>query len=633
MTVHEYCALTLRLRSRLDAWRRTRAAPQVLDYIASGHKVPWITKPKHFHHGALRVPDDMREEWSSMRQRYLDNGALRLVAQGTGYTSRAFLIKKKGGGLRLIVDLRFINLHVHKYACKYESLQHLQRLAKQGYYMVSFDLADAYHCIGIHADDQKYMSFCIDGEYFVCTALPFGYTNSPYVFTKVARHLTKLLRSPAACSEEGAAGSSLLVLAYLDDFLVLGKSAQDCMAAAEHVLHVCSMLGFKLKLEKCQLHPTQVLEHLGMIIDFKSGHFRLTEQRMAKVRSSAKALLMSAARNKRVVSLHRVQAFCGLAQSCKLAVVLCDHYLRSLYDCTSASFWQRGFVKLSHVAMQDLKFWVTLPPEHVGAPIWKPPATMRVFTDSSSYAYGAVLPDGSMLSRAWVGAELNWHINIQELVAVHRVLSACPDVHNCVVEVCVDNKCVLHWLSSWRARNSVAQQWLRRLVQLCTDRGCVIQPLWVPSADNPADAPSRECSLATPLKPAIALNNWLEHMGISTRWRPPLQGRQPWHLLNQPTPKAFDLVFGHPNPPPVVVMLPPGSVARVLQHLEGSSQPAIIITPLWEAQFWYPQLVGAAHWLRQVGSAFRHHLLSNVPKVWGRSPIALWGINLPAPPW
>jgi hypothetical protein len=35
----------------------------------------------------------------------------------------------------------------------------------------------------------------VDGEYFVCTALPFGYTNSPYVFTKVARHFSKLIRS------------------------------------------------------------------------------------------------------------------------------------------------------------------------------------------------------------------------------------------------------------------------------------------------------------------------------------------------------------------------------------------------------------------------------------------------------
>jgi hypothetical protein len=37
--------------------------------------------------------------------------------------------------------------------------------------MVSFDLQDAYRCVSIVEEDQKYMSFCVDGEYFVCSAL------------------------------------------------------------------------------------------------------------------------------------------------------------------------------------------------------------------------------------------------------------------------------------------------------------------------------------------------------------------------------------------------------------------------------------------------------------------------------
>jgi hypothetical protein len=45
-----------------------------------------------------------------------------------------------------------------------------------------------------------------------------------------------------------------------------------------------------------------------------------------------------------------------------------------------------------------------------------------------------------------------------------------------------------------------AQGLLRLLVQLLQQRGCVLQPVWIPSEQNPADAPSRECLVETPIR-------------------------------------------------------------------------------------------------------------------------------------
>jgi hypothetical protein len=62
------------------------------------------------------------------------------------------------------------------------------------------------------------------------------------------------------------------------------------------------------------------------------------------------------------------------------------------------------------------------------------------------------LPDGSKLSIPWVGSELSLHINLQELLAVIKVFEASPELRNCVVQLFIDNMCVLHWLAGMKAR-------------------------------------------------------------------------------------------------------------------------------------------------------------------------------------
>jgi hypothetical protein len=622
VSLHQYCTLQLGLKSRLCNWKKTGAPPQVIDYIREGHKIPWISRPSKFHHGGFKVPSHLRAAWQELRDKYIKNGAIQLCAC-TGYTSRAFLIPKKQGGLRLIVDLRRINQHVRKYACRYEGLNTLKSLAKQGYHMVAFDLQDAYQCVSIAEQDRHFLSFCVDGEYFQCSALPFGYTNAPYVFTKVARHFTKLIRSlDTPIPQEGSvqqleAVDPPFLLAYLDDFLIVAKSPEACQAAVARVLAVCQLLGLRLNLAKCHLEPTQILEHLGMVIDFSSGVFTLSASRKAKVQQEAKALLMAAARNKRVVPLKVLQRFTGLAQSCKLAVPLTDHFLRSLYT-DQGSLFKPSWAKLSHQSMSDLKFWVTLAAHNVGAPIWQPPVDVTVFTDASSYAYGAILPDGTELSIPWVGNELDLHINLQELLAVIRVLEASPALSNCVVQLCVDNMCVVHWLAGMSAKSPAAQALLRQLVPLLQERGCVLQPIWIPSEANPADRPSRQCHVETPIS-VSSRGKWLLQEWLQIN----MAG---WSTLNQPTSQAAAAAFQLQGPP-VFVCLPTGSIPKVLQQLWFSHQSALILAPLWEAQVWFPSLAGQADWVAHVPPHVRRQF-SNLPSVWGRSRLAVWGVNL-----
>ena len=81
---------------------------------------------------------------------------------------------------RLVIDLRWVNEHVEKRSCKFESLATLRRLARRHDFMFSLDLTDAYHHIGVHESDVDYFTFAVETEagveYFSTPALNFGWT-------------------------------------------------------------------------------------------------------------------------------------------------------------------------------------------------------------------------------------------------------------------------------------------------------------------------------------------------------------------------------------------------------------------------------------------------------------------------
>jgi hypothetical protein len=132
---------------------------------------------------------------SSEIDRCLGTGAWVRATRLT-HVSRAFCVPKPNGKYRLVIDLRPINVHVEPVKCRFETLRTMRRIARRNDWFLSFDLADGYHCIGIHPEDQHFMTFVLNGQAYSAAALPFGYNRSPYIFTKVMRTLVKYLRAP-----------------------------------------------------------------------------------------------------------------------------------------------------------------------------------------------------------------------------------------------------------------------------------------------------------------------------------------------------------------------------------------------------------------------------------------------------
>ena len=98
---------------------------------------------------------------------------------------------------RLIWDGRELNRACGKAdGYKMETLKNLKYLARKGDWMLSADLQDGFHALGIHEDHTKFMSFQIGGRTYCYQVLPFGWTESPRCFCRLMETLTRALRSP-----------------------------------------------------------------------------------------------------------------------------------------------------------------------------------------------------------------------------------------------------------------------------------------------------------------------------------------------------------------------------------------------------------------------------------------------------
>ena len=104
---------------------------------------------------------------------------------------------------------------------------------------------------------RKYV--CFEWEGFLCEFLFLFWPQST-----AQRLFTKLIKVPVSilCKLH----HSTKIIVYLNDFLILGKTLEKIILSRDTVIYLLQNLGFVINLKKSVLHPTQIIEFLGMII-------------------------------------------------------------------------------------------------------------------------------------------------------------------------------------------------------------------------------------------------------------------------------------------------------------------------------------------------------------------------------
>ena len=147
------------------------------------------------------------------------------------------------------------------------------------------DLSDAYHHLALHPDLRHLFQFQINGCFYECIALPFGWNLAPFTFTKFTKPAITALRNPdllgdspilAPLSRLRVVKNGFHIQIYIDDVLILSVDAATQSIVADCMLHLFSSLGILCHPGKCELAPVPSISFLGMQLHVPTQKFFLT---------------------------------------------------------------------------------------------------------------------------------------------------------------------------------------------------------------------------------------------------------------------------------------------------------------------------------------------------------------------
>lgn len=196
----------------------------------------------------------------------LDKGAITPVdplLQPAGLYSTYFLVGKKDGGVRPILDLRGRNRYLKFLPFHMLTSADVMHVIRQGEWFTSIDLKDAYF------HHQPFLRFAFQGHHYHFRVLPSGLSLSPRVFTRCVA---------AALAPLQAGG--MKVLPYLDDWLVCAPSRAQVVQDTARLLTHVARLGLVVNVAKSRLVPTQWAAYLGLVLDSVVMRAYLSERRV-----------------------------------------------------------------------------------------------------------------------------------------------------------------------------------------------------------------------------------------------------------------------------------------------------------------------------------------------------------------
>jgi hypothetical protein len=406
----------------------------------------------------------------------------------------------------------------------------------------------------------------------------------------------------------------LRVLPYVDDFGFFFATKEEALEGREYITAILSLLGLSRNLTKGVWEPTQMMEHLGMGIDTKTGRFFVTPARLDKLQSFAKNLLCRACTDKafvdakgtawlgrHLVPKRQLASFTGLAQSLYLAIPPARYYLRSLHDVLATTLGWTGNVRLSKEAVRDLSWFAALPTKWSSRRIWRSPQTALLHCDASKLAWGAVLNQHLPARGFWSPHERRQHITFLELRAVrHAVETFGTRITGRHVLLREDNQAVCAILTSLTSRSPQLMRELRRLWYLLDTMDVTLSPKYIRSEDNWwADALSRTLDRGDwRLNPSVFRQLHRDWGPFTVDRFATLHNRQlPRYNSAWLDPQSEGLdAFAQTNwQHESNYCNPPWELLdRLAQLLDETGATATVVAPCWPAQPWYQRLQALA---------------------------------------
>ena len=181
---------------------------------------------------------------------FLEKGII--TPSNSPFGAPVLFIPKPGGGLRFCLDYRGLNDMTVKTRYQLPRIDDLLDAARGASHFTTLDMASGYYQLRIAEGDCAKTAFATPFGHFEWRVLPMGLTNAPCSFQRTMQKVFEKFIGD-------------FVLVYLDDILVMSKTAEAHIGNLRQVFTKLREHRFQVKLSKCKFMDQQV-KYLGHIL-------------------------------------------------------------------------------------------------------------------------------------------------------------------------------------------------------------------------------------------------------------------------------------------------------------------------------------------------------------------------------
>lgn len=260
-----------RLKCFSSKWKELTTNSHILSHI-SGYKIPFDSKPFQIKVYNQTFSIEENKLIIVALDELLCKNVIKICQPcSEQFISKIFLRDKPNGKKRLILNLKQLNSFITAPHFKMEDYRTALRLIQENMFFATIDIKDAYYTLPIEKSYRKYLRFYHNQVLYEFTCLPFGLSTAPYCFTKIMKPIITFMRE-----------NGILCVNYLDDFLILGHSKEECRNSVCFTTSLLESLGFIINYEKSCILPSVKQKFLGFIFDSIKMSIQITEDKKQK---------------------------------------------------------------------------------------------------------------------------------------------------------------------------------------------------------------------------------------------------------------------------------------------------------------------------------------------------------------
>eukprot|EP00735_Rhodelphis_limneticus_P009037 TRINITY_DN2492_c0_g1::TRINITY_DN2492_c0_g1_i1::g.8884::m.8884 TRINITY_DN2492_c0_g1::TRINITY_DN2492_c0_g1_i1::g.8884 ORF type:complete len:657 (+),score=31.37,sp/Q99315/YG31B_YEAST/24.66/8e-19,RVT_1/PF00078.22/4.8e-17,Dam/PF05869.6/3.1e-05,RNase_H/PF00075.19/0.001 TRINITY_DN2492_c0_g1_i1:1350-3320(+) len=569
------------------SWKKSGTTRYILDTVKHGFRLPLASFPPHIVCHSRPLSPDHHAFVRSEITRLLSENAIEICSVTPHIVCPVTVVSKKSGKFRTCVNYKPLNHFIQAPKFRYDGLPVVSEMAREGDWMVTLDLKDGFHHVGIAREHQTLLGFEFEGTYYRFVVLPFGLAVSPWAFTRLVRAMVTQLRA-----------KGMRITAYMDDLLLfLDKDMTEAqrLDVVDLLLGSLASFGWHVNMDKSSLVPAQVAEYLGMIIDCQSEPvIRIPKAKITTIRHEVGRCLSLDSRGR--LSARQLARAVGLCQSVTRAVLPGRLLLRSCYQCLSQKASWESLIHLTPQAREDLVWWLRSLKQWNGRATTPKIFTHTIITDASRTGWGAVCGD-KIARGGFTPKYQESSSNTRELLAVFlAVKSFLQDIRGSRLRILTDNVTTVAYVNHFGGRWPELTEIATALHKECLRAGVEIHAEHLPGVQNQqADALSR----------SFDRNDWMLNAGLFRRldalWGPHTVDRFASFLnahcprynsyLPDPSCEAVDAFSQNWKGENNWVNPPFRLLPKVLRHLQACQAVATVISPIWPSQPWFNDLL------------------------------------------